>query len=201
MSLVSDALKQLQNKRGWGESQSDASTSPASFESGLPSRRQQAGSLNSAMGRVRLWQIVLAGLAVSALLALMIAGLVLLVLHLRFTDQSATASAPTEPGATTEPGAMVETVDERARLSASGPRHGADSRPQPGVSEAPRISVAVEQRYQLNMISRRGDAIRAVINHQSVEVGDYLAENVQVVDIQIRHVDLAIDGEIFRLRP
>lgn len=183
MSLVSEALKQLQTKQSGPALRSDNSgggNSPVFYPtSNGPSKK------------------VIIALALGAVIitALFMSLGIFLALSLYF---------PGEQPANSETNSDISAIPENdiAPLFTSPDQKSSDNvkvESDNKASSSNQESAGIHERYQVTMIIKSGSSAMAKVNGRTVEIGDRLSENSRVVDIQSRHIIIEENGKRYRL--
>ncbi len=191
MSLVSDALKQLQN---------GSEKSAGKLKVGEPhdGQRWQAPQVPPPPAppepppRNR-WKTLAIVLLVVISAAILVAGTVLTMLNYFFPE-------------TPDPLKKEEVSRSRAETAS---RLGERLFPHlqlPSRAAAPergeQLSIeTVEKNYQVTLIAKAGASAMAIVNNRVVNVGDQLVGGARVVDIQPRFLEIELEGQVYRLRP
>ncbi len=195
MSLVSEALKQLQNKTP----ENNPVPGPGSTLGKSPKIPYLANTGKSG-GR---WKIAAAVLGASLVLALIMAGIILILLQNLFPEVARTAidHAPAINETNKEiPPLQLELIPPIKTM----PKSEATEPDQPGEAKTTTSTWSlekVEERYQVTLIAKGANSAMAIVNNRIAVVGDQLPGNARVVDIQASHIKLEIEGEVFSLRP
>ena len=175
MSLVSEALKQLQNKQSGN----------SGFAERISAVAEPSAYYSAPSGPSRKVIIILALAAVMTTALLMSLG-IFLALYLYFPATEQRSQPEPEVSELTTPETSIDT----------------DLSPLLEPDIAVETSKAgITERYRVTMIMKGGSSAMAIVNGRTVEIGDRLSESSRIVDIQARHIVIQKNGERYRLTP